>query len=245
MKNTKSKSLIVSGGLALLLVLIPQQVFAMHIMEGFLPKEWAFAWWLVYIPFLIFGLVQMKKIVQEEGDRKILLALCGAFVFVLSALKMPSVTGSCSHPTGVGLGVVMFGPWVMSILGGIVLLFQSLFLAHGGLTTLGANGVSMAVVGPIVGYLVWKTACSMNVRKDVAVFLCAFAADISTYFVTSVQLGAAFPDPQLGMMAATTKFLAIFCVTQLPIAIAEGLLTVIIYNVITARKLVPAQGLAK
>ncbi len=60
-------------------------------------------------------------------------------MFVLSALKIPSVTGSCSHPTGVGLGAIMFGPSVMFVLGTIVLIFQALLLAHGGITTLGAN----------------------------------------------------------------------------------------------------------
>ena len=67
-------------------------------------------------------------------------------MFVLSALKIPSLTGSCSHPTGVGLGAILFGPSVMSVLGTIILLFQSLLLAHGGLTTLGANAFSMAIV---------------------------------------------------------------------------------------------------
>jgi cobalt/nickel transport system permease protein len=36
----------------------------------------------------------------------------------------------------------------MAILGAIVLLFQALLLAHGGLTTIGANIFSMAIVGP-------------------------------------------------------------------------------------------------
>ena len=76
--------------------------------------------------------------------------MCGAFAFVLSALKIPSITGSCSHPTGVGLGAILFGPMTMAVLGLIVLLFQALLLAHGGLTTLGANTFSMAIAGPIV-----------------------------------------------------------------------------------------------
>ncbi len=57
-------------------------------------------------------------------------------LFVLSALKLPSVTGSCSHPTGVGLAAILFGPTAASVLGLIVLLFQALLLAHGGLTTI-------------------------------------------------------------------------------------------------------------
>ncbi|MCB6480775.1 energy-coupling factor ABC transporter permease, partial [Streptococcus parasanguinis] len=80
----------------------------------------------------------------------------GAFIFILSSLKIPSVTGSSSHPTGVGLGTAMFGPSVISVLGTICLLFQALLLAHGGLTTLGANAFSMAVVGPFVGFAVYK-----------------------------------------------------------------------------------------
>ncbi len=38
----------------------------------------------------------------------------------------------------------------MAILGAIVLLFRALLLAHGGLTTIGANIFSMAIVGPWV-----------------------------------------------------------------------------------------------
>lgn len=214
----------------------------MHIMEGFLPPFWALAWWLMFLPCLVIGATRLKNIVRDDSDKKVLLALCAAFIFVLSALKIPSVTGSCSHPTGVGLAVILFGPWVVSVLGAIVLLFQALFLAHGGLTTLGANGMSMAVIGPMAGYVVWKLATRAGIRRDVAVFLCAALADLVTYFVTSVQLGLAFPDPQLGVMASVTKFMAIFCLTQVPIAIAEGLLTVLIYDQLCKRQLIGARS---
>ncbi|MCL2894614.1 cobalt ECF transporter S component CbiM [Brenneria tiliae] len=225
---------------ALLLMLAPQEAFAMHIMEGFLPPLWALAWWVLFLPCLFLGLVRLRRIVSEDGNQKVLLALCGAFIFVLSALKIPSVTGSCSHPTGVGLAVILFGPAVVAVLGAIVLLFQALLLAHGGLTTLGANGMSMAVIGPVVGYLVWRLACKAGLRRDVGVFLCAMLADLTTYFVTSLQLGVAFPDPQLGITGSMLKFIGIFCLTQIPIAIAEGLLTVMIYDQLTKRQIIRA-----
>ncbi len=60
----------------------------------------------------------------------------GAFIFVLSALKLPSVTGSCSHPTGTGLSAVVLKPAITAVLAMIVLVFQALLLAHGGLTIL-------------------------------------------------------------------------------------------------------------
>ena len=58
--------------------------------------------------------------------------------------------------TGTGLGAILFGPAAMSVLGLIVLLFQAVLLAHGGLTTLGANTFSMAVAGPFVSYFLFS-----------------------------------------------------------------------------------------
>lgn len=58
--------------------------------------------------------------------------------------------------TGTGLGAILFGPASVSVLGVIVLLFQALLLAHGGLTTLGANTFSMAIAGPVVSFGIYK-----------------------------------------------------------------------------------------
>lgn len=217
---------------AFMLMITPVISNAMHIMEGFLPVNWAITWWVIFIPFFIVGLKNITKIVKEHPKKKLLLALCGAFVFVLSALKIPSVTGSCSHPTGVGLAAILFGPSVTVVLGTIVLLFQALLLAHGGITTLGANAFSMAVIGPLVSFGIWKL-CKDKIDKKWAVFLAAALGDLLTYTITSIQLGLAFPDPSGGVIASVGKFLGIFFVTQVPIAIAEGLLTVIVYNFIT------------
>ena len=49
---------------------------------------WAIARWLIFLPFLGAGIVRLKAIVQEDANQKVLLALCGAFIFVLSALKI-------------------------------------------------------------------------------------------------------------------------------------------------------------
>lgn len=54
---------------ALLLMVVPQQAFAMHIMEGFLPPVWALAWWLLFLPCLWYGLVRLRRIVQEDNRR--------------------------------------------------------------------------------------------------------------------------------------------------------------------------------
>ena len=227
----KKRNLKWSAIASFMLIMTPVLSNAMHIMEGFLPVNWAVIWWIIFIPFFVIGLKNITNLVKEKPKKKLLLALCGAFVFVLSALKIPSVTGSCSHPTGVGLAAILFGPSATVVLGTIVLLFQALLLAHGGITTLGANAFSMAVVGPLVSFGIWKLFKD-KIDKKVAVFLAASLGDLLTYTVTSIQLGLAFPDPSGGVIASIIKFLGVFFITQVPIAIAEGLLTVIIYNFI-------------
>jgi cobalt/nickel transport system permease protein len=131
-------------------------------------------------------------------------------------------------------GAILFGPGVMTVLGAIVLLFQTLLLAHGGLTTLGANVFSMAVVGPYVAYGVFKSVRGVGGSLALAVFLAAAFGDLSTYIVTSSQLAAAFPDPAGGFAGSFAKFGSIFAFTQVPLAIIEGLLTVVVVNVLTA-----------
>ena len=202
---------------------------AMHIAEGFLPVQWAAFWWAVSLPFFIFGLRSLTRITTSHPELKLLLALSGAFTFVLSALKIPSVTGSCSHPTGTGLGAILFGPSVMTVLGGLVLLFQAVLLAHGGLTTLGANMFSMAIVGPFVAYFVYRLLLRTG-RQRVAIFCASALEDLLTYVTTSVQLALAFPAASGGFMASFLKFAGIFAVTQVPLAISEGLLTVLVWN---------------
>lgn len=232
MKNKKNLGLL----LFLLLLSTPHIGNAMHIMEGFLPAKWAIIWGIASLPFLLWGMKNVNKIFKGDTNAKVLLGLAGGFVFVLSALKIPSVTGSCSHPTGVGLGAILFGPTVMTVVGTIVLLFQSLLLAHGGLTTLGANIFSMAIVGPLVSYGIYISLKNSKINKSFVVFLAAALGDLLSYVVTATQLALAFPDPASGIIGALGKFLTVFAVTQIPLAIVEGIITVIVYNLLVDYK---------
>jgi cobalt/nickel transport system permease protein len=207
----------------------------MHIMEGYLPAAHAAGWFVASVPFIVAGVVRLKRIVAEHPQARMTLAAAGAFTFVLSALKMPSVTGSCSHPTGTGLGAVIFGPTVMALIGAIVLSFQALLLAHGGLTTLGANVFSMAIVGPWVSWGVWRLGSKLGASVAVTVFFAAALGDLATYVTTSVQLALAYPDPASGVLGGALKFGGIFALTQIPLAIAEGLLTVVVMNALSGR----------
>ena len=197
-----------------------QNVSAMHIMEGYLPLAHCIGWGAVCIPFLALGIIRVKK------RTLLILAMAGAYTFVLSSLKIPSVTGSSSHPTGTGLGAILFGPLVMSVIGIIVLLFQALLLAHGGLSTLGANTFSMAIAGPFLTYGIYALSLKLKLNKKVAIFLSSALGALFTYMITSIQLGFAHPSQSGGVMGSITVFMGIFALTQVPLAIIEGLLTV-------------------
>lgn len=207
---------------------------AMHIAEGFLPVSHCIAWGAVAAPFIIHGAYRVNRIVKENPGSGMILGAAGAFSFVLSAMKIPSVTGSTSHPTGTGLGAVLFKPPVMAFISAVVLLFQALLLAHGGITTLGANIFSMGIVGPWIGYLGYVAARRLGAGVLPGVFVAAFLADLSTYVVTSIQLAVAHPAEPGGVGGALAAFLGIFAVTQIPLAVIEALLTVLVVRALMA-----------
>jgi cobalamin biosynthesis protein CbiM/cobalt ECF transporter T component CbiQ len=203
-------------------------------MEGFLPHPWWEIWFAITIPIVAYGIYRLSKIAKKDPEAKPLLALMGAFIFVVSALKLPSVFGSSSHPTGSGLAAVIFGPAVASVLSMIALIFQATLLAHGGLTTLGANVFSMGIVGPFVAYITWIICKKTRVPTPAGVFLAVALSDLFTYLTTSVQLALAFPSQ--GFVGAFIKFSAIFAVTQIPLAIGEGILGVFVFDFLTKYK---------
>ncbi len=197
----------------------------MHIMEGYLEPIWCLVWFIVMIPFFYIGVVKLRQILRDHPDQKMIVALSGAFIFLISSLKLPSVTGSSAHPTGTGIAVVFYGVGVCAVLSTIVLVFQALLIAHGGFTTLGANCVSMGIIGPLFGLIVWKILRKAGAGVFISMVGAAAVADFMTYVVTAIQMtlnvvtanNASFVD-------AFVDFMSVYAVTQVPLAIIEGLL---------------------
>lgn len=225
--NKRQKQLLIVLCILSLSFGIVRTANAMHIMEGYLPAGYCIAWGALCIPFLFAGFLSIKKTLDEHRNLITLLAMSGAFIFVISSLKIPSVTGSCSHMTGTGLGAILFGPSAVSILGLIVLLFQAILLAHGGLTTIGANTFSMSIAGPFVSYGIYLLCKKARLNRKVTVFLAAAIGDLFTYCITAFQLALAHnTDTTFG--AALGKFMLVFAPTQIPLAVIEGIITMVI-----------------
>jgi cobalt/nickel transport system permease protein len=209
----------------------------MHIMDGYLSPEWCILWWIIALPCVLFGICRLRQITNADREALPLLGVTGGFIFLLSSLKLPTPFGSSSHPTGTGLSAICFGPWVTSVICAIVLLFQALFLAHGGLSTMGANIVSMGIVGPFVGYTVYRLLRNTPLGISPTVFLATALADLSTYVVTSFQLAIGAVHPVSGnVISSVILFLGIFAVTQIPIAIIEGIVLALVFKYIVLLK---------
>ena len=189
-------------------------------MEGFLDPIWCVVWFILAIPFVVLGAKKIIELMRDHPEHKMTIALSGAFIFLLSSLKLPSVTGSSSHPTGTGFSAVLYGVCVTSFLATIVLIFQALLLAHGGLTTLGANIFSMGVVGPFIGALIWMLLRKAKASIPVSMFFAALFADLITYVVTSVQMTLNHGQS----IDAFVSFMTNYAATQLPLALMEGIL---------------------
>lgn len=203
----------------------------MHIMEGFLPSPWWQFWALLAAVCVLAGMAALIRLVKRNPESLPLLGLAGACVLILSSLKLPSV-GSSSHPTGTGFGAVLFGPAVCSVFCTIVLVFQALLLAQGGITTLGANIISMGVAGPLAACIIFKISHlirpEFSIRSfSVTVFCAAAAADVVTYMMTPLQLALAYPAAEGGVLASFVVYVGIFSITQIPLAVLEGILIVL------------------
>ena len=211
--------------LTILLLALATPAQAMHISEGILPLGWAAVWFAVAAPFVALGLKRLNELSREDLSFKPLVGLLAAVVFIISCMPIPVPSaGTCSHPCGTGISAILLGPLVSVVITSVALLIQALFLAHGGISTLGADIVSMGVVGSFAGWLAFQGARKVGAGLAVAGFMAGLCADWATYLVTSVELASGIRGdaPFLPLFA---KIVIAFIPTQLPLGILEGALT--------------------
>jgi cobalt/nickel transport system permease protein len=197
----------------------------MHLADGILPFRWAAGFSLLALPVVAIALVRLRQRAATDLRLKPLVAMVAAAVFLLSALPIPvPFTGTCSHPCGTGLAALLVGPWMAVLVSLVALLLQALFLAHGGITTLGANVLSMGVAGVFAGWAAFTLLRRSGASLWVAAFAAGLVSDWATYALTSLELALSLQGthafgPTLGAVAVA------FLPTQLPLGILEGFMT--------------------
>ncbi len=207
------------------LIALPRPARAMHLADGILPLSWAAAFAAMALPFVLVALARLRH--RSGGDLRLkpLVAMVAAAVFVLSAMPIPvPFAGTCSHPCGTGLAAILVGPWMTVLVAVVALLLQALFLAHGGITTLGADVLSMGVAGAFAGYGTFWLLRRARAPLAIAAFAAGLLSDWATYGTTSIELAAALHGPRPFGQALGAVALA-FVPTQLPIGALEAFLT--------------------
>ena len=158
----------------------------MHIADGILTWQWSIAWYIVAIFFVAIGARKIAQTRRINPAYISILALMGAAVFVISVWHIPvPVTGSSSHPNGTALSAIVIGPLATAAICGIVLFFQ-VFLGHGGITSLGANLISLGVIGGFVGISVYLVLKKLGASVWLAAGVAGFVGDLSTYAFTAL-----------------------------------------------------------
>lgn len=198
---------------------------AMHLADGILPLGWAVAWTAPALLAVIWALRQLRSEGARDHRYKPFVAMVAAAVFVISCMPIPvPIAGTCSHPCGTGLSALIVGPRMTVLISVVALLLQAVFLAHGGITTLGANVVSMGIVGPFVGYGTFRVARAVGLPLWFSAFLTGLLSDWATYATTAFELATALH----GVAPLWRTFGAIalaFAPTQVPLGLLEGVLS--------------------
>ncbi|HDN95072.1 MAG TPA: energy-coupling factor ABC transporter permease [Nitrospirae bacterium] len=211
--------------LTITILLLSGDAHAMHISEGILPYNWALLWFAVAIPFVAYGIKRLKELSKTDLSIKPLVGLMAAIVFVISCMPIPvPMAGTCSHPGGTAIPAILVGPTISILVTAVALLIQALFLAHGGLSTWGADIFSMGVMGAFTGFAVFKLLRKFNVSLAVSAFFAGMLSDWAIYATTSVELASGIRG-DAPFIPLFTKILIAFVPTQLPLGILEGFMT--------------------
>ena len=116
-----------------------------------------------------------------------------AFSFVVMMFNVPLPGGTTGHALGVGIAVIVLGPWGSILAISIALAIQALFFGDGGVTTLGANCFNMAIVGSFTAYGVYRIIAAnskLNSRQRVlAAAVAGYVSINAAALVTAIEFG--------------------------------------------------------
>src|SRR5579872_4087356 len=136
----------------------------MHIPDNFLSTPvWA-SLDVVSVP--AFGLMARAANRDIEEARIPLLGVMGAFVFAAQMINFPVGLGTSGHLVGGTLLAITLGPAAASIVMTAIVVLQAFIFQDGGIVTLGANVINMAVVGVLAGYLPYRFLNGMGERSS-------------------------------------------------------------------------------
>ncbi len=198
-----------------------------HIPDGYLDPVTCL---ITYALTLMYAIIAWRRVKGEFSDQRILAAsVLAAGVFAAQMIAWPIPGGTSLHFLGGALAGILFGPWMGFYVMALVLVVQALVFHDGGLTTLGANILNMAVIGVVVGYYSFKLLASVSGKSRLGIGLAAalagwlsltlagIAAGLEIGFSPTFPYGVAVSVPIMGLWHAI-------------LGVLEGAITSIVYE---------------
>ncbi|MCH2110399.1 MAG: energy-coupling factor ABC transporter permease [Polyangiaceae bacterium] len=208
----------------------------MHLAEGTLPLTHALGWCALATPVLLYSVRHERK--QQETDSQSSLLMAGATCLLIAVTLLPvpvPVVGATTHMCMTPVFALLVGARRIIWPTFFVLLLQALFFAHGGITTLGVNTLSLGLVGPLVASALWLLARSCRVPRDIAVGFACGLGGLSVYLVDAcvLALGLSSSTPPTATLVAV---IIGFAPVQIPLALVEGLLSAFLVRTLEQRR---------
>ena len=176
----------------------------MHIPDGMLEARTWIPAWLGSAGVLAYGI---RRIRQTLSDGTIvMMAVMAALIFALQMLNFPVAGGTSGHFAGGAAAAIVLGLWPAMLVVAAVLVVQALFFADGGITALGANMLTLAVIAPVVGWTVYRAVTRISESRPArlgAAFAAAWTSCVTAALTVAIMLwlsGRAPLAPALGAM---------------------------------------------
>ncbi|HLG97520.1 MAG TPA: energy-coupling factor ABC transporter permease [Bryobacteraceae bacterium] len=176
----------------------------MHIPDNFLSTPvWAS---LDALSVPAVGLM-IKRAGRDLPETRIpLLGVMGAFVFAAQMINFPVGAGTSGHLVGAALLAAALGPAPAALVMTTILVIQAFVFQDGGVLSLGANVLNMAIAGVLAGYLpfqLWGAS-----RRSAAIFAGGFLSvlvsgslALSELLISGVRMPRLLVFTSLGLFA--------------------------------------------
>ncbi len=159
----------------------------MHIPDGYLSPQTYVPCYIGAAAFLGIGL---KKIRTEVSSGQVpYFAMAAAFAFLIQMFNIPIPGGTTGHAVGAAVVALLLGPWTAVVAMSVVLIIQAFVFGDGGITAIGANILTMAVVMPFTASWLFRLIGGGN-RTAKRTVTAAFIAGYVSLLVAAI--GAAF-----------------------------------------------------
>lgn len=195
---------------------------SMHLAEGVLPLGQAMAWSAVAAPVVLWSLQGERRMWREDASSSVLISGVTSLLFAVTLLPLPvPVVGATSHICLTPMLALLVGVRRIVWPTFFVLLLQALFFAHGGLTTLGINTLTLGLLGPLVAVGLWGLFRRFGMHRSLGLAIACGVGGLSVYVADAVVLAIALSETAKAM----TTFVAVlagFAPVQVPLALLEA-----------------------